>query len=211
MSRGFTLLELMIAVLLFSLISTAAFKLFSSVNMAYESTGSSLQSLAQLQRSMVMLEQDLLQITARPVRDEYGDSKAAVMVPGSSARLIEFTRSGWKNPVYEQRSRLQRVAYALEGQQLVRYFWSVLDRSQVSEPLRQVMFSGVESVKVRLLNRQERWVESWKPEDKSEQPMVRWQRLPVAVELTLISSQFGESQVLTPLSSPGEWPEEHSG
>ena len=79
------------------------------------------------------MQRDIEQVVPRTVRDEYGDAQSP-LVGGED---LQLTRAGWRNPGGRQRSTLQRVGYALEEQQLVRYCWSVLDRAQDSEPLEQ--------------------------------------------------------------------------
>ena len=60
--KGFTLLELMVAIVLFSMISAAAYKLFMSVTRAQEVTQSVLDELDKLQRAEVILEKDIFHI-----------------------------------------------------------------------------------------------------------------------------------------------------
>jgi general secretion pathway protein J len=56
---------------------------------------------------------------------------------------ISLTRNGWRNPLALPRSDLQRVAYAIEDETLIRYYWQVLDRAEDSMPVRQVMLEDV--------------------------------------------------------------------
>ena len=95
--KGFTLLELMIAIAIFGVISTAAYKLFATVTQAQEVTQSVLDILDKQQRAEVIVENDLLQVAPRPIRDEQGVQQPALIAPGKQS-LIEFTRSGWGQP-----------------------------------------------------------------------------------------------------------------
>lgn len=101
--------------------------------------------LTDAQRALAIMRRDIEQLAHRPVRDVFGDAGTAVVV-GSGERLLEFTRLGWRNPLGEQRSDLQRVAYAWDGDSLHRLFWRVLDRAPGSEPGRQLLLSGVSEV-----------------------------------------------------------------
>ncbi|WP_067583386.1 type II secretion system minor pseudopilin GspJ [Endozoicomonas ascidiicola] len=202
--NGFTLLELMIAILLFSMISTASFKLFSSVNAAQQSTQQTLKDLTALKRARILLQQDLLQLAARPVRDEFGDHLPAIQGGRDNDYLLEFTRAGWQNPLLDKRSRLQRIAYGLERNQLVRYYWPVLDRAQDSSPVRQVLITDVTDITLRFMGPEKRWQNSWpvsEPETKSGEQTLRWQLLPLAVELVLISEAYGSVSLILP--APG--------
>ncbi len=60
---------------------------------------------------------------------KFGDKESALFGPSKNGFLLEFTRFGWKNLLLSTRSNLQRVAYAFEENELVRYYWPVLDRA----------------------------------------------------------------------------------
>ena len=199
-ARGFTLLELMVAIVLFSMISTAAYKLLTSVTKAHEVTQSILQKLDKLQRAEIIVEQDLLQIAGRPITDETGQ-RPALQVPGGGAMLIEFTRSGWQNPLQAARSDLQRVAYAHEGSELIRYYWPTLDRIPTTLRIRQLLMTEVSSVNVRLLDQGKQWLSRWPhpplPVDQGSILTL----LPLAVELTIVHEKMGPMVTVVPLSS----------
>ena len=198
-ARGFTLLELMVAIVLFSMISTAAYKLLTSVTQAHEVTQSILHGLDKLQRAEIIVEQDLLQISARPITDEAGP-QPALQVPGSSTMLMEFTRSGWQNPLQAERSNLQRVAYAHEGSELIRYYWPTLDRIATTSRIRQLLMTEVSSVNVRLLDQGKRWLTRW-PQAPLAADQTSLTRLPLAVELTIVHEKMGPMVTIVPLSS----------
>lgn len=201
--NGFTLLELMVAIALFSLISAAAYKLFTAVAQAREVTQSVLADLDKLQRAEMVLEKDLFQMARRPVRDEQGRQQPALKVPGNGGLLMEFTRSGWQNPLQVTRSTLQRVAYALEEDQLIRYYWPMLDRAPDTRPIRQSVMSGVNRINIRLLDGHKLWVNSWPPRHKFQQRASGegLAQLPVAVELTIVHEKMGSMVTIVPLVS----------
>jgi len=177
--RGFTLLEVLIAVGITALIGVGSAQLLNSIINAKQSTDIRSQKLASLQRLNMVLSRDIEQMINRPVRDEYGDTQPALRL-NDGDYLIEFTRAGWRNsPVTDDpRSELQRVAYRTElidsddckvayirlqswgvtepeGECLVRYFWPVLDRSSESEPVSQVVLEQVEAVEIEMLVKEE--------------------------------------------------------
>ena len=131
---GFTLMEVLVALAVFAVIGVLATQILRQMTdfggHAAERGG---------------LLTDVEQLAHRPVRDVFGDAGSAVAM-GGGERLLEFTRLGWRNPLGEQRSDLQRVAYAWDGNELHRLFWRVLDRAPGSEPSRQLLLSGVSDV-----------------------------------------------------------------
>ena len=198
-ARGFTLLELMVAIVLFSMISTAAYKLLTSVTGAHEVTQSILHKLDKQQRTEIIVEQDLLQISGRPITDETVQ-RPALQVPGSGTILMEFTRSGWQNPLQAERSNLQRVAYAHEGSELIRYYWSTLDRISTTPRIRQLLMTEVSSVKVRLLDQGKRWLTRWPHSPMAADQGNSLTHLPLAVELTIVHEKMGPMVTIVPLS-----------
>ncbi|WP_257276200.1 MULTISPECIES: type II secretion system minor pseudopilin GspJ [unclassified Endozoicomonas] len=222
-SKGFTLLELMIAIMLFAMISAAAYKLFDSVSRAQQVTDGILDYLDEIQRAQLILEKDLFQMTARPVRDEFGDSQPAVVSPSLDGFALEFTRAGWRNPLKELRSNLQRVAYNLEEDELVRYYWLMLDRAPDPILIRQVILNNVHGLKVRFMNEKKRWSSSWPPAKQSRggKPAGRARKtedpvMPYAIELTVKHVDFGTLVTILPAldyksSDALKWPEQEQG
>ena len=70
--NGFTLIEVMVALLIFSIIATAGVALLSFSVRAQAASGAKLDDLGALQRTLSIMSADLAQATARPVRDEAG-------------------------------------------------------------------------------------------------------------------------------------------
>lgn len=146
---GFTLVEVLIALVIFSIIGLAATQMLQQVVFSEAQSSERSKRLGEVQRAMTILERDLAQVIDRPIRDGLGDSVPAVQ--GGFEPLLEFTRTGWRNALDLPRSELQRVAYQLEDEVLVRYYWQVLDRAEDSEPLRQELLRQVTSFEVEFL------------------------------------------------------------
>ena len=139
---GFTLMEVLVALAVFAVIGVLATQILRQMTdfggHAVERGG----LLTDAQRAVSIMRRDIEQLVYRPVRDVFGDAGVAVTV-GAGEHLLEFTRLGWRNPLGERRSDLQRVAYAWDGNELHRLFWRVLDRAPGSEPSSQLLLSGV--------------------------------------------------------------------
>lgn len=194
--RGFTLLELLIALAIFALIAVIAYRSLLSVVQVEGQVKHTTQQLTQLQLTFQKLQQDLMQLRHRPIRNEYGDSVAAIQGAGQQ---LEFTRAGWRNPLQQQRSQLQRVNYVLEQRTVWRTYWQVLDRTRDSRPQRTALLTEVDNFKLRFLDEQLEWHEEWVSlETKTEKTLQL-----KAVEVTLTVSNWGELTWLFPtLSAP---------
>ncbi len=183
-TSGFTLLELMVATALFSVLVAMAYAGLDSVMRARSATHDQAVRLGELQHAMGKLQQDVEQMINRPVRDELGDDQEAVMASVNDS-IIELTRAGMGNWLGGKRSSLVRVTYRFEHGDLVRESWPVLDRVQDAVPQRQVLLSDVEDVEVRYHDGKE-WSLVWPPQTEEVQ-----NPLPNGVEFTLTLKQWG--------------------
>lgn len=194
-NKGFTLLEVLIAIGITALIGLGAWQVLNSAITSSERTQERLEELNAMQKTMLIMARDFSQIIGRSVRDEYGDYQDALKST-SEFYLIELSRVGWRNPLDDKRSDIQRVAYELDGDKLVRHYWNVLDRSQDSESVYRTLINGVESVAFRYMNDSDAWTDKWPPEEVSNTPSVdpRYEdnRLPKALEFKLRHKYFGE-------------------
>ncbi|MEQ3632479.1 type II secretion system minor pseudopilin GspJ [Thalassolituus sp.] len=174
LQRGFTLLEVMVAISITAIIGVGAVQLLSNISEASRNTDIRSEQLAGLQRFNQVITRDLEQFINRSIRDEYGDTQPSLLLDNGDY-LLEFTRAGWRNsPVAnDPRSTLQRVVYRIEpldsdecesarlrleqwgetdpkGDCLVRYFWPHLDRSTDIEVQSQVVLEQVVSLTIEL-------------------------------------------------------------
>jgi len=148
---GFTLLELMVAIAIFAVLGLMSSQMLNNMIRQNDIIDQRGERLIGLQRAMTIMQRDLTQIWSRSVREEYGDNWIP-SVDSNQTRPLEFTRTGWRNPLGHRRSELQRVAYEHRETTLYRYYWNVLDRAIDSEPLEQVMLEDVLAVEFELLD-----------------------------------------------------------
>ncbi len=188
--RGFTLLELLMALSIFALVSAMAYGGLRSVMDAAAATREQAERLASLQLAFGLLTKDLEQAAPRPIRDAYGDIRAAMDSGPTSDFALELTRSGGFNPAGLTRSALRRVAYDLRDGTLSRFSWPVLDRGDDRAGLEQALVDGVESLALRFLHPAQGWRDTWPP--TAEQPSTVNDVLPRAVELRMVMPGTGE-------------------
>ncbi|MFZ6047121.1 type II secretion system minor pseudopilin GspJ [Pseudomonas sp. CR3202] len=190
-AAGFTLLELLIAIAIFALLALGTWRMLGTVLDSDEATREQEQQLRELVRAISAFERDVRQVIARPIRDAYGESRAALLGESQGDESsLELTRGGWRNPTGAQRSRLQRVRWQLSGERLERRYWTVLDQSQDSLPQVQNALEGVTALRLRYMDDSGDWQDSWPPAGLPEE--ARLDRLPRALELTLEHRRYGE-------------------
>jgi general secretion pathway protein J len=186
-SAGFTLLELLVALSIFSLIAIMSYNGLKVVLNTQAETEIQADSLAELQKVYLLLQRDIEQVVPRPVRDEYGDEQPAL----TGDDTLQLTRGGWSNPAGHLRSTLQRVGYAYEDRQLVRYSWAVLDRAQDSEAQRQPLVGDIEEMTIRYLAENNEWGDRWPNPLAQGDGAIVGAALPRAVEIMLDHEKFG--------------------
>lgn len=126
--RGFTLLELLVAMAVFGVVAVMAYGGLRAVLDARQHTDRASRALAELQMAFSLLGRDLEQVLARPVRDEYGDVRAPLRFsPFSDQPRLDLVRAGGP-------SGLQRVAWEVREERLYRLYWSGLDGVNPAEP-----------------------------------------------------------------------------
>lgn len=159
---AFTLIEVLVAVALFAMLAALAYGTLSRTLANAELLTERMERLQAVQRTLRFLAEDFQQLVPRPVRDELGDNFVPALSTETGVGLsLELTRSGWSNPLGLPRGTLQRVGWRLEDDRLVRYHWTVLDRTLDNEPLVQVMLDEVDSVTLRFMQDNGEWVDRW--------------------------------------------------
>ena len=162
---GFTLVEMMAAILVFALISAISVGMLTTAQRSKETSEAVMSDLAAVQRIHALLSEDIGQMVMRPVRNADGLTDLRVFAldvrgadPLNPARedepreILVLTRTGWANPGGVQpRSGLQRVAWIYDGERLWREASLYPDQAQGSAPVRQMIAEGVADLQIEAL------------------------------------------------------------
>lgn len=153
--RGFTLLEILIAMAIFALIGLASTGVLTSVIDSNEISEQRFDRLQALQRAMLTIERDVLQAIERPIRRD-GQQTQVVMAGGqtddSDADGIGFVRGGWQNPqMLLPRSTQQMVAYRLRENTLERVYTNYVDNVIGYEPKVRPLLAEVSDLNIEFL------------------------------------------------------------
>jgi general secretion pathway protein J len=186
---GFSLIELLVALAVFATMAALAYGGLDSVARTRAELGRQQAAFRDLMRGVGLIERDLRQAIARPVRGNYGESLPALI--GSSGH-IEFTRTGFANPLAEPRSNLERVLYELDDSALKRGNYPVLDRAPGTTPHLTSLRGGVDTFRLRYLDAGNHWSDSWPPPEAAAAAPDLLVQLPRAVEFRIGTSDYGE-------------------
>lgn len=197
---GFTLFELLIAMVIFAVLGTAAYQGLFQTQRIRDSVIQRSDELAELRRAFFWMSDDIAQITQRPVRSSVGSVEPALVVSEAGDAMLSFTRAGWINPaadVMPPRSNLQRVSYLLEGDRLLRQYHYHLDLADDGTQQQRRLISGIDSISMRFLGDSGDWHDQWPPANAEPSAPAAL----LAIEFTFTLQELGD--VVRLFSLPG--------
>lgn len=147
--RGFTLVEVLVALLIFGMLAAGGVAILSFSVRAQGATAAKLDDLGALNRTLSLLSADLAQAVDRPARDERGVRRPAFVgeAGGAADPALRFVRAGWSNPDAAPRPGLQKVAYRVAGGVLERVGYPMLDGAAPLAPA--ALLTGVADARLR--------------------------------------------------------------
>lgn len=183
-NRGFTLVEILIAMFIFTIVSIIMASVMHSVLNTQASMDKQSVRFSELQIAELLLSRDISQVIDRPVTSQNGAVEDALL--GSSESMV-LTHGGLHNPNAEfVRSTLQRTDYHLEKGALIRQSFDVLDQAQKTMPSQRILLSDVIDIRFEYLNDQHVFENHWPPKEQTKA------QLPRAVRVTLTIKRLGK-------------------
>jgi len=153
--RGFTLLEVMVALGILAFVIIATHQILETTTRAKDASDEKITELNGLQTTFRLMDQDFSQMTKRAVRNESG-------VLESQYDGIAFVRDGWINPInLLPRSELQAVGYRVIDDNLERVYRVYVDQLDNMEPRVQRVLENIEELKFEFLDDKNEWQEQW--------------------------------------------------
>lgn len=194
-SNGFTLIEIVIALFIFAILGTIAAIGLHSVIQTHKHLEKVDNNMSRLAMALTLMRRDFIQITDRAITSTSGGILPAFMVINNHD--IEFTTGGYTNPFsVNKRGTLQRVAYQLENNKLVRLTWSVMDRPPHIESSRRVMLNDVTDMNLGFLDNKNQIINVWTPGANVGM-------LPNAIIFTLTLQNHNTLQSVFPIAGRG--------
>lgn len=162
---GFTLTEVLVAVMIFALVSAIALTLLTTALRSRDVHAGQMETIGSVQRTGALLREDMGQLVLRPFRGAQGLTDGRVFAGnldgtdpfeparrGEMREVLMLTRTGWANPGGVQaRSTLQRVAWLYDGTRLQRRAWAYPDITGESEPVTMTVLEQAEDLRLEFL------------------------------------------------------------
>jgi general secretion pathway protein J len=198
-TRGFTLIEVLVAMSVFAIMALAATGIASAALDRRADLDMVDNRLKQVQVSHALIKADLDQIVLRSTRDAFGTTTSSALGGENQEQgrpLLSFVRGGWVNPNgLEQRPSLQYVAYVLEEGALLRKSRAYLDPTPDTPMTVTAMVDGVTAARVVFLAG-EQWL------DRKQVPFNSAAPLPQALALDLSVSGLGDLRFAFTVQQP---------
>lgn len=148
-NTGFTLLEVLVALAIFAVLSLAGWKVFDSLIKVRERNQIYTEQLSALQSTYTLMLRDFSQVITRPAR-QAGQTEPALMLDNNK---ITFTRLGAFDPTQRSQSTIERVSYDYDSaqQRLIRTSYRNPDQSQSQTPPVNVLLNKISNFSIQVL------------------------------------------------------------
>jgi len=161
--HGFTLVEVLVSLFIFSILSAASLAVLTSVLGSKDLMANKSEELRQRTTLRILLKSDFANTVIVPKIDAFGQPEQAFFVGGSfgDERFLSLSRTGWDNPGgIERRSGLQAVEYVLRDKTLIRQIKARFNPIASTPVLEQSLMEGVERVTMGFYDG-ENWADNW--------------------------------------------------
>ena len=176
---GFTLVEMLIALSIFGMLTAAGVTLLNVTARTQETSDRLLAEVGEVRRVGSLMTADFAQAAPRPHRDGDGrPQRAFTGGSGESPMLLLFVRHGWDSG---EGGTVQRVGYRLREGRLERLSFRNVDGE--SRAVAVPLLDGVTALRLRYRDEDGAWLTRWTPTDGTE--------LPAAVELVTATRRQG--------------------
>lgn len=161
--HGFTLVEVLVALTIFALMSMLAYRGLNSMLETRAHLAEDNRRWRDLALTLAQLEQDLGQAVNRPVRDSGGLLQPALLgnpqARADDAQLsVSRMGSAWQTGVAAD---VQRHGYRLRNGTLEQLVWPVLDQAPLSAPAVYPLLQRVSRFELRYLDAAGSWQPGW--------------------------------------------------
>lgn len=176
--RGFTLIELMTALLILSLLGLMSYRGLSAVLESREHVKHETDKWRRTEAFFARFERDVELAAPRPVRTVEGPAPAWRGAPDATAGAhLEFSRFASAEGVDTAR----RIAYRLnEKHEIELWLWPGLDVAPDTLPARYPVLAGVKTFELQYLNPALVWIDTW-PLSPTDPPIPRAVRLRIVL------------------------------
>jgi general secretion pathway protein J len=152
-NSGFTLVEMLVSVFIFALISSGAMLALNGSFRAQAQVETAAAHLAEISNARVLIRTDMADLVLRQTRDEFGGFLPYGLQLEADSKL-EFTRKGRLNPLGAvPRDDLQRISYIFEDGALIRIVQTQANPAPGNPAQTRYLITGLQSMELSLISK----------------------------------------------------------
>lgn len=152
-NRGFTLIEIMVAIAIFALLAAITFPALIQFLDIRERVNQKNESIKALQKTFLFMSRDLNAAVNRLAKNEYGEALKSTMLLNDGS-LIELT-TAYQDYNLDGIGVPRRVKWQLEDKTLFRIQYPVMDPDGDTRIYRQALLEGVDKVEFTVFSIEE--------------------------------------------------------
>lgn len=194
---GFTLVELLVAIAIFAVLSALGWKVFDYLIKIKERNTQHEQRLGQLQEAYQQVLRDTVQIV--PITANVaGQVQPAVMLQNGQ---LTFSKTGVTDPLMQGIPPEERVEYIYKADEkkLYRYKYKNLNQTGNDQPETSVLLDSVDQFQIMLLNPNE--MAQWPEVALSEKDVTQAKILPRGLKINLTVNEVSYEWVFSLLNT----------
>lgn len=194
---GFTLVELLVAIAIFAVLSALGWKVFDYLIKIKERNTQHEQRLGQLQEAYQQVLRDTVQIV--PITANVaGQVQPAVMLQNGQ---LTFSKTGVTDPLMQGIPPEERVEYIYKADEkkLYRYKYKNLNQTGNDQPETSVLLDSVDQFQIMLLNPNE--MAQWPEVTLSENDVTQAKILPRGLKINLTVDEVSYEWVFSLLNT----------
>ncbi len=183
-NNGFTLIELVVAMAIFAVLTLSGWQVFNNLIKVRERTTIKAEQIAAIQETYEQLSRDFAQTVPRPAATGNTVEPAFLL----QNNVFHLTKTGVIDPLQQGVSPLERVYYSVEQEQLIRHAVAQVDQDGNLVPTTTVLLNHVTDWTVSALDTSTNttWpIDNSTPATNTGQVAAGDITLPKAVQITL--------------------------
>ncbi|MCC2625661.1 MAG: gspJ [Burkholderiales bacterium] len=184
---GFTLIELMVAILIFSIISIISYRTLASLVTTKQIVTTTQDRWSGIVNTVNLISNAWARSIPLTIRDENGSFAPAVIGKNKLERAtdaqLELTLSGYiSDPVYGT-IRPRRLGFRFVDNKLFLVTWPVLNRVRTTQPQLDLLMDDVASFQQSFIYPDKQWHDEWPPAG------IPIDQVPLGLKITIVTKK----------------------
>lgn len=146
---GFTLLEVIIALSIFAVISVMSYQGINTLITTEQKSRHALTDLTELQRALMIWERDLRQAAPRSITNDYGTTQPSMQT--GEGMLLELSANNYYDWSGKSGHTIQRIRYRFSEGKLIREVWAYPDYMQTTQPQALILLENLINASVEIV------------------------------------------------------------